>query len=99
VEDGSIKKEGASDIVTETSPIDINSEPMLPNSKYIKAAAISCNECGSIKPEDTENCYGPAALYNVELDLEKRQSSSEQCENPFDQESKCLKTILINNIL
>lgn len=92
---GTLTKEGASDTVTDS----INNDLMLPNSNYIKADAISCNECASIKPEVTENCYGPAEFYNIHLDSAKRQSSNEKCENSFGQESKCLKMILINNIL
>uniref|UniRef100_A0A914CIV3 Uncharacterized protein n=1 Tax=Acrobeloides nanus TaxID=290746 RepID=A0A914CIV3_9BILA len=87
VETGSIKKEGASDTVDDSTPVDIYSELMLPNSRYIKADAISCNECGSIKPEVTENCYGPAQFYNIQLDSAKRQSSNEKCENSVGQES------------
>uniref|UniRef100_A0A914EF56 Uncharacterized protein n=1 Tax=Acrobeloides nanus TaxID=290746 RepID=A0A914EF56_9BILA len=83
VDSGTLTKEGATDTDTGSSINDL----MLPNSNYIKADAITCNECASIKPELTENCYGPVEFYNIHLDSAKRQSSNEKCENSFGQES------------
>uniref|UniRef100_A0A914CHQ2 Uncharacterized protein n=1 Tax=Acrobeloides nanus TaxID=290746 RepID=A0A914CHQ2_9BILA len=84
VDGGSLQKVGGSDIVDETHPVDIYDEFMLPDSKYLKADAISCRGCDEIKPEITEKCYGPGYFYNFEIDLEESKSSSEQCENSFD---------------
>uniref|UniRef100_A0A914E954 Uncharacterized protein n=1 Tax=Acrobeloides nanus TaxID=290746 RepID=A0A914E954_9BILA len=85
VSSGTLQKDGGTDTVDSTNPVDISDEYMLPNSKYLKADAVSCSGCNDIKPEITEKCYGPGYYYNFEIeDLEKSKSSSEKCENSID---------------